>query len=45
MSEPLQAGERVLLLDSKRRRYLVQLVEGGEFHLHAGFVRHEELLG
>jgi tRNA (adenine57-N1/adenine58-N1)-methyltransferase len=45
VSEPLQAGERVLLLDSKRRRYLVQLVEGGEFHSHAGFVRHEELLG
>ena len=45
MSPPLRAGEKVLLLDSKRRRYLVQLAEGGEFHSHAGFVRHEELLG
>ena len=45
MSRPLQAGEKVLLLDSKRRRYLVQLVEGGEFHSHAGFVRHDELVG
>jgi tRNA (adenine57-N1/adenine58-N1)-methyltransferase catalytic subunit len=45
MSRPLRAGEKVLLLDSKRRRYLVQLVEGGEFHSHAGFVRHAELLG
>ena len=31
-------GERVLLLDAKRRRYLVTLAEGGEFHSHAGFV-------
>ena len=45
MSRPLRAGEKVLLLDAKHRRYLVQLVEGGEFHSHAGFVRHEELLG
>ena len=45
MTRPLRAGEKVLLLDAKRRRYLVQLVEGGEFHSHAGFVRHEELLG
>jgi tRNA (adenine57-N1/adenine58-N1)-methyltransferase len=39
------AGERVLLLDSKARRYLITLVEGGEFHTHAGFVRHVDLLG
>lgn len=37
-------GERVLLLDKKRRRYLVQLVEGGEFHSHAGFVPHAEVV-
>jgi tRNA (adenine57-N1/adenine58-N1)-methyltransferase len=45
LSPPLRAGEKVLLLDAKRRRYLVQLAEGGEFHSHAGFVRHEDLLG
>jgi tRNA (adenine57-N1/adenine58-N1)-methyltransferase len=45
LSEPLRAGEKVLLLDAKRRRYLVQLVEGGEFHSHAGFVPHEHLIG
>jgi tRNA (adenine57-N1/adenine58-N1)-methyltransferase len=45
VSAPLRVGERVLLLDSKRRRYLVQLADGGEFHSHAGFVRHEELIG
>lgn len=37
-------GERVLLLDKKRRRYLVELIEGGEFHSHAGFVSHSEVV-
>ena len=31
-----RAGERVLLVDSKERRYLVTLAAGGEFHTHAG---------
>lgn len=38
-------GDKALLLDSKRRRYLVTLVEGGEFHTHAGFVPHAEIVG
>ena len=42
---PLRLGERVLLLDSKRRRYLVVLVADGEFHTHAGFVAHGDLVG
>jgi len=41
----LAAGERVLLIDAKKRRYLVTLVEGGEFHSHAGFVPHATLIG
>ena len=45
MSRPLQAGERVLLFDSKGRRYLVTLVEGGEFHTHSGPVAHAEVIG
>jgi len=45
VSAPLRVGERVLLLDAKRRRYLVTLAEGGEFHSHAGYVPHAELLG
>jgi len=45
MSAPLRVGERVLLLDAKRRRYLVTLAEGGEFHSHAGYVPHAELVG
>ncbi len=28
----LRAGELVLIVDSKRRRYLVTLLEGAEFH-------------
>ncbi len=40
-----EVGQRVLLLDQKRRRYLVELVDGGEFHSHAGFVPHAEILG
>ena len=45
MSEPFAAGETLLLLDGKGRRYLVVLEEGGTFHSHAGFVRHEDLIG
>ncbi len=45
MSGPFAAGDRVLLLDAKRRRYLVQLTPGGEFHSHAGVLRHDDLLG
>lgn len=45
MSRPFAAGDRVLLLDRKARRYLVTLKEGGEFHTHAGFVRHDDVLG
>ena len=35
---PFQAGEKALLIDAKQRRYLITLVEGGEFHSHDGFV-------
>ncbi|MGZ4682550.1 MAG: tRNA (adenine-N1)-methyltransferase [Acidimicrobiales bacterium] len=45
MSRPLEAGERVLLIDNKKRRYLVTLQAGGEFHSHAGFVPHDEIIG
>jgi tRNA (adenine57-N1/adenine58-N1)-methyltransferase len=45
MSRPFEVGERVLLFDSKGRRYLVRLESGGEFHTHSGPVSHDELLG
>jgi tRNA (adenine57-N1/adenine58-N1)-methyltransferase len=38
-------GEKVLLLDSKKRRYLVELAADGEFHSHNGFVPHAALVG
>jgi tRNA (adenine57-N1/adenine58-N1)-methyltransferase len=41
----VQVGERVMLLDSKRRRYLVTLTEGGEFHSHTGVVPHVDIVG
>jgi tRNA (adenine57-N1/adenine58-N1)-methyltransferase catalytic subunit len=44
MSRPFRAGEKALLVDAKDRRYLVTLVEGGEFHSHAGVVPHSLLL-
>ena len=45
MSHPFTAGEKCLLVDSKSRRYLVTLAEGGEFHTHAGVVAHALLIG
>ena len=45
MDAPFGAGDRVLLVDSKRRRHLVTLEPGGEFHSHAGVLRHDDLLG
>jgi tRNA (adenine57-N1/adenine58-N1)-methyltransferase len=41
----LQAGEQVLLIDGKDRRYLVRLDAGGEFHTHAGIVPHDDIIG
>lgn len=42
---PLRMGEMVLLVDAKARRYLVTLEPGAEFHSHAGYLAHDELLG
>ena len=41
----LRAGEQILLIDRKKRRYLVTLEVGGEFHTHSGFVPHDKLIG
>jgi tRNA (adenine57-N1/adenine58-N1)-methyltransferase len=45
VSRRFNAGDRALLIDAKTRRYLVTLAPEGEFHTHAGFVRHDELIG
>jgi tRNA (adenine57-N1/adenine58-N1)-methyltransferase len=42
---PFVPGDRVLLVDSKRRRHLVTLADGGEFHSHTGVLRHDDLIG
>lgn len=41
----LEAGDRVMLLDAKKRRYLITLEAAGEFHTHAGFVPHDSIIG
>jgi len=45
MSRLLTAGEHVLLIDSKKRRYLMTLVAGKEFHSHSGTVSHDAVIG
>jgi tRNA (adenine57-N1/adenine58-N1)-methyltransferase len=45
MTGVFSAGEKALLLDSKKRRYLVDLTDAGEFHSHNGFVAHAEVIG
>ncbi|HEX3327898.1 MAG TPA: tRNA (adenine-N1)-methyltransferase [Actinomycetota bacterium] len=42
---PFAEGERVLVVDSHARRYLVTLKQGGEFHTHLGALRHDDLIG
>ncbi len=40
-----ELGDKILLVDSKKRRYLVSLKEGGEFHSHSGFLAHGDIVG
>jgi tRNA (adenine57-N1/adenine58-N1)-methyltransferase catalytic subunit len=42
---PLEAGERVLLIDPRDRRYLVTLGTGKQFHSHLGIIDHDDLIG
>jgi tRNA (adenine57-N1/adenine58-N1)-methyltransferase len=39
------SGDCVLLVDAKGRRWLIDLVAGGEFHSHAGILAHDDLIG
>ncbi|HET8621711.1 MAG TPA: tRNA (adenine-N1)-methyltransferase, partial [Acidimicrobiales bacterium] len=45
MTRAFAAGDQVLLIDAKKRRYLVTLEPGGEFHTHAGVLPHDHLIG
>lgn len=40
-----RATEQILLIDRKKRRYLVTLEVGGEFHTHSGFLPHDDIIG
>ncbi len=41
----LRAGEKVLLVDAKKRRYLLTLRTDATFHTHVGIVAHNDLIG
>ncbi len=41
----LEAGERVILIDSRDRRYMTTLGTGKQFHSHHGIVEHDALIG
>lgn len=45
MNHPFAAGDKVLLLDNKQRRYLITLAEAAEFHSHTGFFAHNDVIG
>ena len=45
MARSFAAGDRVLLVDAKRRRHLITLSTGGQFHTHAGVLEHDALIG
>jgi tRNA (adenine57-N1/adenine58-N1)-methyltransferase catalytic subunit len=45
MDRTFVAGDRVLLIDHKRRRYLVTLKAGAQFHSHAGYLDHDAIIG
>ena len=45
MSRPFAEGEQVLLIDTKKRRYLLVLEHGKEFHSHSGIVGHDAVIG
>jgi tRNA (adenine57-N1/adenine58-N1)-methyltransferase len=45
MARSFAAGDRVLFVDAKRRRHLVTLADGGEFHTHAGVLAHDDVIG
>ena len=45
MSRPFAPGDLVLLIDGKKRRYLLTLTPGKEFHSHSGVIGHDAVIG
>jgi tRNA (adenine57-N1/adenine58-N1)-methyltransferase len=44
-ARPFSAGDRVLLIDARDRRYLITLATGKQFHSHMGPMEHDALIG
>ncbi len=42
---PLAAGELVVFRDRKKRRYLVELTAGTQWHSHSGMLEHNAVIG
>lgn len=42
---PFAAGDKVLLIDGRDRRYLITLGSGKQWHSHLGVLEHDELIG
>lgn len=38
-------GERVQLTDKKGRMYTITLTKGGQWHMHKGWINHDEIVG
>ncbi len=45
MSTEFRAGDPCMLHDARGRRYLIELVAGGEFQYHRGILRHDAIIG
>jgi tRNA (adenine57-N1/adenine58-N1)-methyltransferase len=45
MSRIFAEGDRVILIDPKNRWKMLTLAVGAEFHSHAGFVAHDDIIG
>jgi tRNA (adenine57-N1/adenine58-N1)-methyltransferase len=43
--DPLQVGDKIMLIDRKGRRYLQTLTPGSAFHFHGGMIAHELMIG
>ena len=42
---PFRPGERVQITDERGRITTITLAEGGEYHSHKGFLKHDDLIG
>src|SRR4030095_14061205 len=45
MNGPFEAGEKILLVDQRDRRYLLTLQTGETWHSHGGGLPHDLLIG